>query len=245
MPVIYKITSKTSNKSYIGQTKYTSHKRWLKHVEKAMANREERQCWGINNAIRKYGKDDFVVEDLHECEESELDQLEIQSIELYNTMCPNGYNVAPGGTAKAGPWREESKDKLSNVRRKHKDYDLPRSVIQLKDLKRNIHGFIVKTPGKSYTFASSSLSMDEKFSLAIKCYESIKSGKEYNHQSYLIPNGHKGMQNNHEGIPMYVSLRGETGFRVSKPGHAPKEFLSKRYTREQNLQRAITYLKSL
>ena len=92
MPVIYKITSKTSGKSYIGQTIYTAELRWKRHKKDAKAN-GARQCTAINRAIRLYGENDFELTTLVECTKEELDTHEVRLIEEYGSMCPTGYNI--------------------------------------------------------------------------------------------------------------------------------------------------------
>ena len=67
---IYKLTSKTSGKCYIGQAKkfmgkdddkWGYIKRWKTHVYEATSDKKD-HCSVLNNAIRKYGKEDFIVE---------------------------------------------------------------------------------------------------------------------------------------------------------------------------------------
>ncbi len=239
MPVIYKITCNTSNKMYIGQTKYTARERWSGHVEKAISNRDKQQCWALNNAIRKYGKDDFTIETIAECEESELDPLEIKNIGLYNTLYPSGYNLTKGGTFRVGPWRDESKDKLSAACRKYKTYDLPRNVVEINNPSQGGFGFRVITQSRTYTFLQSSLSMEEKLQIALDCYEKVTSG-----QPFIAKNRYKRTKEDLD-IPMYIVRRGDHGFAVNKPGHTRKTFAHVNNTREQNLQNAINHLNSL
>lgn len=102
---IYIITSKTSKLQYIGQTKNVSN-RWDRHVRDAFKNRSSRE---IQQAIRKYGKDDFEVKIIEECHLTEMDDREIFYINSYNTLFPNGYNMTHGG--KNGKHCEESNRK--------------------------------------------------------------------------------------------------------------------------------------
>ena len=81
--VIYKCTSKTSKKSYIGQAaKYVSANipwgtkgRWKSHVRDAY-NPKQNRCTVLNAAIRKYGKDNFIIETLGEYDYEQLDKME-------------------------------------------------------------------------------------------------------------------------------------------------------------------------
>jgi hypothetical protein len=51
----------------------------------------------LNNAIRKHGNDNFIVELIEICEVSKLNDREIYFIDKYNSQCPNGYNLTKGG----------------------------------------------------------------------------------------------------------------------------------------------------
>jgi len=72
---IYKITNKTSGKSYIGQAKkyigkydtpWGTDGRWKSHVKEAISSRKD-HCTLLNNAIRKYSADDFIVTKICDC----------------------------------------------------------------------------------------------------------------------------------------------------------------------------------
>ena len=82
---IYKITNKLNNKSYIGYTINPS-KRWLAHQNK----QGSKLVW---QAIQKYGLPNFSFEVIAE---DTVDN-ENNYIVDYNTIAPNGYNIAPGG----------------------------------------------------------------------------------------------------------------------------------------------------
>lgn len=131
--IIYKITNKINGKCYIGQTIKTLRERTLRHY------RGNRQY--IDKSIKKYGKDNFIVEELCTCDNmGELNELEQFTIEICDSQFPNGYNITSGGknqhnfkmsnesklkmSKKAKgriPWnkgipcREETKKKLSDV----------------------------------------------------------------------------------------------------------------------------------
>lgn len=95
-------------KYYVGQT--LSHRknrgkyrpfgyegRFNDHVSEAMCNTKKKQCWYLNNAIRRYGKDAFKVSLLQTCALTELDTLEQHYIEKYKSLYPSGYNLTSGG----------------------------------------------------------------------------------------------------------------------------------------------------
>jgi hypothetical protein len=105
---IYLITNTQTNKKYIGQT--LSHRknrnkyrpfgyigRFNDHISEAVCNTKKKQCTYLNNAIRLYGKETFIVELITTCPKENLDVYEEKYIEEYNTLYPNGYNLTTGG----------------------------------------------------------------------------------------------------------------------------------------------------
>ena len=91
MGVIYKATSKTSGKSYIGQTKDFPN-RQKQHLK-------AKDDYVFHKALRKYGEADFTWEILEECEDNLLDKQEQYWIAYYDSY-NNGYNSTPGGQSK-------------------------------------------------------------------------------------------------------------------------------------------------
>ena len=100
---IYCITNLNNNKKYIGQAvkimgtnkqKWGTQGRWASHIREAINNKTD-HCRLLNQAIRKYGVDNFKVEKLCDCLISELDDMEKKYIIEYNTMSSNnmGYNL--------------------------------------------------------------------------------------------------------------------------------------------------------
>ena len=88
---IYKITNKINGKCYVGQTTQAVEHRFYEHCYKNSKS-------AINNAIKKYGKDNFIVEIISECSsKNELLKQETFYIKSFNTIYPNGYNLTTGG----------------------------------------------------------------------------------------------------------------------------------------------------
>lgn len=86
---IYKITNKINNKVYIGQS-IKPKERFQQHC-----HRKEKYCSLINQAIQKYGIENFEFEILGLFED--YNNKEKYYIEYYNSKAPNGYNIANGG----------------------------------------------------------------------------------------------------------------------------------------------------
>lgn len=92
--IIYIIRNDINDKVYIGQTTTTLQTRFSQHFKKStIANRH----YKIYNAIKKYGKGHFFVEELErDIPLTKLNEKEIYYIEKYNSFA-NGYNSTKGG----------------------------------------------------------------------------------------------------------------------------------------------------
>lgn len=92
---IYKITNKINGKAYIGQTINSIQVRWTQHRSEASTYRRNTP---IHNAIRKYGKENFTIEEIDGANSlSELNYKEFLLIYTNRTIAPNGYNAKEGG----------------------------------------------------------------------------------------------------------------------------------------------------
>ena len=86
---IYKITNIQNNKVYIGQTIRPIKDRFHRHINDAMNNILDTH---FARAIRKYGKDNFIIEQIDEAEtQDELNKKEQYWIQYYNSV-KDGYN---------------------------------------------------------------------------------------------------------------------------------------------------------
>ena len=86
---IYKITNIQNDKIYIGQTIRPIKDRFHRHVNDAMNNILDTH---FARAIRKYGKDSFIIEVIDEATtQEELNQKEQYWIKNFNSV-ENGYN---------------------------------------------------------------------------------------------------------------------------------------------------------
>lgn len=56
--IIYKSTSKTTGKAYIGKTTKPLKQRITQHLSKSKISNHTNH---FHNAIKKYGKDDFII----------------------------------------------------------------------------------------------------------------------------------------------------------------------------------------
>ena len=86
---IYKITNIQNNKVYIGQTIRPIKDRFHRHINDAMNNILDTH---YARAIRKYGKDNFIIEEIDNANsQDELNKKEQYWIQYYNSVI-EGYN---------------------------------------------------------------------------------------------------------------------------------------------------------
>ena len=86
---IYKITNIQSQKVYIGQTIRPIEQRFHRHINDAMNNILDTH---FTRAIRKYGKDNFIIEEIDSAKtQNELNKKEQYWIQYYNSV-NDGYN---------------------------------------------------------------------------------------------------------------------------------------------------------
>ena len=118
---IYKITNISNGKIYVGQavSHILNHKRYRPyghegrfrcHISEAFSTKKNQSHY-LNNAIRKYGVTDFMVELIECCELEKADEREIHYIKELNSLFPNGYNLKNGGSVFTHS--DESKQRLS------------------------------------------------------------------------------------------------------------------------------------
>lgn len=91
---IYRLTSRTVKKAYVGLTTTSLEMRWSHHVRNALRGAQG----SLAEAIRQFGADDFdleVLEDL--AEHNLLPAREIHWIGKLKTLVPDGYNRLTGG----------------------------------------------------------------------------------------------------------------------------------------------------
>jgi group I intron endonuclease len=123
MGYIYTITNKTNNKTYVGQTVRELDTRWKDHLKKGS------NCRYLKSAINKYGVENFVFKLVCITFDNMLDDMEIQYIQKYDCLVPNGYNLRLGGNS--GTHNAETKQKISETLKLRYDNDIIHSKPQL------------------------------------------------------------------------------------------------------------------
>lgn len=97
---LYRVMCAVNNKSYIGITTHTAKYRWSRHVSDAIGQRGR---GALANAIRKYGRQSFLLETLVVSDDWDyLCELERNAIVAFQTRSPHGYNLTIGGEGVVG-----------------------------------------------------------------------------------------------------------------------------------------------
>ena len=116
---IYKITNHVNNKLYIGQTTESLERRWLRHQKNSIC--KQSLDTKFSRAIRKYGVDNFTIEEierLENCTRKQLTERERFWVIKLNTI-ETGYNVqdpivSSGGNTYAG----KSESEMAEIKEK-------------------------------------------------------------------------------------------------------------------------------
>ena len=97
MGFIYVITNNINQKQYVGKTLLSIEERWKQHQYDAKKESLEKRP--LYTAIKKYGIDNFTIQELEQCDNNDLSNREIYWINFLNTY-HNGYNATCGGDGK-------------------------------------------------------------------------------------------------------------------------------------------------
>ena len=112
--IIYRATNTTNGKQYVGQTTHTLKLRWQYHLYSAKSH----SSYSLHRAIRKYGAEAFIVEQIDFAESlEELNEKEVQYILQLSTLAPGGYNLTTGGESFIRS--EETCQKISKTKTGH------------------------------------------------------------------------------------------------------------------------------
>lgn len=123
MAIIYKITNKITKSVYIGQTTTTLKERYQAHLKSVRDGRD----LPLYNDIRKYGEENFIVEEIDKCFKRHRLIIEKHYIDYYskktNNLCYNTdfkskewieKSIRPG--ARNGMFGKKGKDALNGIK---------------------------------------------------------------------------------------------------------------------------------
>lgn len=113
---IYKITNIQNNKVYIGQTIRPIEQRFKRHINDALNNILDTH---FARAIRKYGKENFIIEQIDTAQtQEELNQKEQYWIQYYNSV-NEGYNETDAISKSGGnTYQSKTKEEMEVIKEK-------------------------------------------------------------------------------------------------------------------------------
>ena len=197
---IYKITNTISQKVYIGQA--VSHRidgvkirphgmesRFKQH--KSAASSEPKlyyQCNALNNAMRKYGTENFTIQLVCNCSLDDANRVESDEIIKHNSIVPDGYNITTSCKSiqkpsiefrtkiSAGHNKTNDEKRLETYNTLNFDGDnIEKYIVPMKKQGEQIGWKIKKSIDRYITFKSSFISLDENKQRAIDFILNIKN----------------------------------------------------------------------
>lgn len=145
---IYCVVCLPNGKLYFGQTSGTVEKRFKEHLQHSVTKCRK---YKFHRAIRKYGEDNFAIEEVMRVEaptkkelKAKLDFLECHFIQRYDTK-RNGYNSTDGGDGTIGlqrsvEWRRKISETLKGhpgaLKGKHHSEESKRLMSEIRKGKR-------------------------------------------------------------------------------------------------------------
>lgn len=131
---IYKITNIQNNKIYIGQTIRPVEQRFHRHINDALNNILNTH---FARAIRKYGKDNFVVEIIDTAQtQDELNQKERYWIQYYNSV-QEGYNETDAISKCGGnTYQSKTEEEMETIKEKIRQTKIGAKNPMAKKIKR-------------------------------------------------------------------------------------------------------------
>jgi group I intron endonuclease len=113
MGYIYKITNIITKKCYIGETKKSNpYLRWNEHKRKI---EQGIGCPALQDAVKKYGINNFKFEVLIICFDEDRYKFEMEYIKKFNSVSPNGYNLTIGGEGGGFYGKKHSQETIKNI----------------------------------------------------------------------------------------------------------------------------------
>lgn len=174
MGYIYKITNQINGKAYVGKTERSIEVRWKEHLRHAEDLSDRLPLY---KAMIKYGKENFIVEQLEECNNEILDNREIYWINALYTY-GDGYNCTGGSEGGIRDYHEDideiiqrylSGERLDKLCKEYKhDYNSIKPKIEAK-------GIVIDTNAGPKKLSKSVMAVNPKTQEIVAVYESISA----------------------------------------------------------------------
>lgn len=193
MAYIYCITNNVNGKKYVGKTTSSIKRRFKEHL--CDCENRKRENRPLYSAMRKYGKENFTIEMLEECERESLSNREIFWIDKLNTY-KEGYNATRGGEGSIKIDENEvvrlyEKYKRGSIVAKvlGRDAGQINKILKSCGIKLENHPYdsgVINKKKKIYQY-----SLDGEF---LKCFESVTEAVNYLFEIGLIKNKKSGVR---------------------------------------------------
>ena len=197
-------------KEYIGQTRRTIEIRDKEHQKDARNSNDKKKCRIFDDALVKFGRDNFTLTVLHECPIKELNKWEKHYIKERNSMHPNGYNLRNGGNGASAETSFTTLKLLSDSLRT-KNKDLPMYMTCKRDKEDNIQGYGIrrhpKLNGRQLDFHDKH-NIEEAYIKAMECLKYLNNlGPEEINTKYLLKPVGAQRKENPYNLPKYVKVK--------------------------------------
>lgn len=213
--IVYKITNKVNGKIYIGKTKthygnnikpYGIRGRLQSHISAALC-KYVHKCPALSNAIVKYGKENFAINEILRCNLARVNDFEIALIEIFDSTNKKiVYNIALGGGGlSVVTVSEETRKKMSKKGK----------YMNMSKIFRNgiLVGYSVerKEKGKKYAkwFSSTKNTLEQNKKLAEEWLKKFREGGIIGEANY----------NKESKLPKYIYKKKDTGKHVGYSVH--------------------------
>ena len=87
MGTIYQVINRQTGDKYIGRTTIPINKRWLEHIQLALRMSSQR----LHKAMREYNNHNFLIREICDCRDEELEEKQLQYIQELNGIGIEGY----------------------------------------------------------------------------------------------------------------------------------------------------------
>jgi group I intron endonuclease len=246
MGFIYCYTS-PENKKYIGLTRRTVEIRDIEHIKESKKKiiKPTRMFY---IALIKFGRDNFNLTILEECDNDKLNFFEKFYIKEYNTLYPNGYNLTSGGSSGAIVTEEIRLVISKGLKNVHTDLPMymTRHVKNDKTIGYSIHRHPKQPRQISFIVTNNE---PEAYRKAIECLNHLNNLGSDEIDTKYIAKSTGGQRKTVESLslPKYISptktKKGEyNGYKVQTYKDPLKYF---RVPGENNIENAINYLNEL
>lgn len=186
MAFIYKITNTLNQKSYIGKTERTIAIRWQEHKR----HYQSLPDIPLYKAFNKYGIENFIIEQIEQCDSNIINEREQYWIKFYNTY-QDGYNATLGGDGSLLTYEENELETIiaryKNGERLdvlckefHHDYNTIKQALQQRGININTTAGPMKLAKKIYAYdPTSNKLLNEYESISAAARSICEPGKNY------------------------------------------------------------------